>query len=147
MRIPDNLAILFNVSKTDVLLLPGRPQLTIHHTSLGTVSTTLDEGAAGLLEVVSWDIRSNRYLIQTLQRLEHHNGSASIILNDKVERVDGTTCLDIQNDQDYISPLRCEPGLLVSQNGESEYEDLCKRIEVPIAETQIGFQRGVSAVK
>ena len=59
MRIPDNLAILFNVSKTDVLLLSGRPQLTIHHTSLGTVSTTLDEGAAGLLEVVSWDMRSN----------------------------------------------------------------------------------------
>ena len=64
-----------------------------------------------------------------------------------MERVDGTTCLDIQNDQDYISPLRCEPGLLVSRNGESEYEDLCKRIEVPIAETPIGFQRGVSAVK
>ena len=75
MRISDNLAILFNVSKMDVLLLPGRPQLTIHHTSLGTVSTNFDEGAAGLLEVVSWDGRSNCYLIQTLQRLEHHNGS------------------------------------------------------------------------
>ena len=59
IRISDNLAILFNVSKTVVLLLPGRPQLTIHHTSLGTVSTTSDEGAAGLLEVVSWDWISN----------------------------------------------------------------------------------------
>ena len=147
MRIPDNLAILFNMSKTEVLLLPGHPKLTIHPTSLGMVSTTLDEGAAGLLEVVSWDVRSNRYLIQTLQRLEHHNGSASIVPNDKVERVDCTTCVDIQNDQDYIPPLRREPGLLVHPNGESMYKDLCKRIEVPIAETPIGFQQGVSAVK
>ena len=76
----------------DVLLLPGRPQLTIHHTSPGAVSTTFDEGAAGLLEVVSWNVRSNQYLIQTLQRLEHHNGSALSNPNDKVERVDGTPC-------------------------------------------------------
>ena len=48
LMISDKLAMLFNMTKTEVLLLPGCPQLTLHHTSLGTVSITFDKIAAGL---------------------------------------------------------------------------------------------------
>ena len=71
MMISDNLAMLFNVTKMEVLLLPGCPQLTLHHTSLGTVSITFDKIAAGLPEVMSLDVRSDQDLLPTLKYLEH----------------------------------------------------------------------------
>ena len=60
MMISDELAMLFNMTKTDVLLLPGCPQLTLHHTALRPVSSTFDNRAAGLPEVVSLDVRSDQ---------------------------------------------------------------------------------------
>ena len=113
MMISDNLAMLFNVTKTEVLLLPGCPQLTQHHTSLGTVSITFDKRAAGLPEVMSLDVRSDQDLILTLKYLEHQNSRALSDLNDRVERGGCTTWLNIHNDQDYLHPLRREPGLFV----------------------------------
>ena len=71
MMISDNLAMLFNVTKREVLLIPGCPQLTLHHTSLGTVSITFDTRASGLPEVVSLDVRSDQDLLPTLKYLEH----------------------------------------------------------------------------
>ena len=40
LKISDELAMLFNVTKTEVLLLPGCPQITLHQTALGTVSVS-----------------------------------------------------------------------------------------------------------
>ena len=113
MMISDNLAMLFNVTKTEVLLLPGCPQLTQHHTSLGTVSIPFGKRAAGLPEVMSLDVRSDQDLILTLKYLEHQNSRALSDLNDRVERGGCTTWLNIHNDQDYLHPLRREPGLFV----------------------------------
>ena len=136
MMISDKLAMLFNV---EVLLLPGYPQLTLHHTSLGTVSITFDKRAAGLPEVVSLDVRSDQDLISTLKYLEHQNSRALRDLNNRVERRGCTTWLNILNDQDYLHPLRREPGLFVRRTGEIVYKYSCKMIEVPIAETPICF--------
>ena len=91
--ISDNLAMLFNVTKKEILLLPGCLQLTIHHTSLGTVSITFDKRAAGLPEVVSLDVRSDQDLIPTLKYLEHQNSHALSDLNDRVEQGGCTTWL------------------------------------------------------
>ena len=99
MMISDNLAMLFNVTKTEVLLLPGCPELTQHHTSLGTVSIPFGKRAAGLPEVMSLDVRSDQDLILTLKYLEQRGGCK--------------TWLNIHNDQDYLHPLRREPGLFV----------------------------------
>ena len=77
MMISDELAMLFNVTKTEVLLLPGCPQLTLHHTALGTVSITFDKRVAELPEVVSLDGRSDQDLIPTLRYLEHQNAHAT----------------------------------------------------------------------
>ena len=60
-------------------------------------------------------------------------------LNDRVERGGCTTWLNILNDQDYLHPLRREPGLFVRRTGEIVYEYSCKMVEVPIAETPICF--------
>ena len=131
--------MLYNKSKTDVLLLPGCPQLTIHHTSPGTASTTSDERAAELLEVLSLDVRSNQYLIQTLCHQGHQDCSALSNSNDRVERGDGTTLLDVTCNQDYLYLLRREPGWLARPKGKKVYKELCKRIEVPTPETPIVF--------
>ena len=139
MMISDNLAMLFNVTKTEVLLLPGCPQLTLHHTFLGVVSFTFDKRAAGLPEVVSLDMRSDQDLFPTLKYLEHQNARALSDLNDRVENEGCTTWLNIKNDKDYFHPLRREPGLFVRRSGEIVYEYSCKMIEVPIAETPICF--------
>ena len=136
LMISDKLAMLFNMTKTEVLLLPGCPQLTLHHTFLGTVSITFDKRAAGLPEVMSLDVRSDQDLILTLKYLEHQNSRAMRDLNDRVERGGCTTWL-ILNDQDYLHPLRREPGLFVRRTGEIVYEYSCKMVEVPIAETPI----------
>ena len=85
LMISEDLAMLFNVTKKDVLLVPGCPQMTIYHTSLGTVSLTFDKRAAGLPEVVSMDVRSDQDLIPTLKFLEHQNSRALVNLNDRVE--------------------------------------------------------------
>jgi len=113
MMISDELAMLFNVTKTEVLLLPGCPQLTLHHTALGTVSITFDKRAAGLPEVVSLDVRSDQDLIPTLRYLEHQNAQALSDINNRVENGGCTTWLNIYNDKDYLHPLRREPGLFV----------------------------------
>ena len=139
LMISDKLAMLFNMTKTEVLLLPGCPQLTLHHTSLGTVSITFDKRAAGLPEVVSLDVRSDQDLILTLKYLEHQNSRAMRDLNDRVEHGGCTTWLNILNDQDYLHPLGREPGLFVRRTGEIVYEYSCKMVEVPIAETPICF--------
>ena len=86
MMIFDDLAMLFNVTKKEVLLLPGCPQLTLYHTSLGTVYLIFDRRAAGLPEVVSRDVRSDQDLIPTLKYLEHQNSRALSDLNDRDER-------------------------------------------------------------
>ena len=111
--------------------------MTLHHTSLGMVSITFDNRAAGLPEVVSLDVRSD--LLPTLKYLEHQNARALSDLNDRVENGGCTTWLNIHNDKDYFHPLRREPGVFVRQNGEIVYECSCKMIEVPIAETPICF--------
>ena len=85
LMISDELTMLFNVTKKDVLLLPGCPRLTLHHTALGTVSITFDKRAAGLPEVVSLDVRSDQDLIPTLKYLEHQNARALSDLNNRVE--------------------------------------------------------------
>ena len=139
MMISDELAMLFNVTKTEVLLLPGCPQLTLHHTALGTVSITFDKRAAGLPEVVSLDVRSDQDLIPTLRYLEHQNAQALSDINNRVENGGCTTWLNIYNDKDYLHPLRREPGLFVRRSGEIIYEYSCKMIEIPIAEAPICF--------
>ena len=138
-RISDNLSMLYNESKTDVLLLPGCPQLIIHHTSPGTASTTSDERAAELLEALSLDVRSDQYLIQTLCCRGHQDCSALSNPNNRVEHGDGTTWLDVTRDQDYLYRLSLEPGWLARRKGENVYKELCKRIEVPNTETPIVF--------
>ena len=60
MMILDDLAMLFNTTKKEVLMLPGCPQLTLYHTFLGTVYLTFDRRAAGLPDIVSRDVRSDR---------------------------------------------------------------------------------------
>ena len=135
MMISDNLVKLFNVTKKEVLLLPGCPQLTLYHTSLGTVYLTFDQRAAELPEVVSMDVRSDQDLIPTLKYLEHQNSRALKDLNDRVDRGGCSTWLNFKNDQDYLHPLRHEPGLLMRRTGEIIYEYNCKMIEVPIAES------------
>ena len=137
MMILDDLAMLFNVTKKEVLLLPGCPQLTLYHTSLGTVYLTFDRRAAGLPEVVSRDVRSNQDLIPTLKYLEHQNSRALSDLNGRVESGGCSTWLNVKNDQDYLHPLRREPGLFVHRAREIIYEYHCKMIEVPIAEAPI----------
>ena len=139
MMISDELAMLFNVTKTEVLLLPGCPQLTLHHTALGTVSITFDKRAAGLPEVVSLDVRSDQDLIPTLKYLEHQNACALSDLNNKVENRGCTTWLNVHNDKDYLHPLRRELGLFARRLGEIIYEYSCKMLKVPIAEAQICF--------
>ena len=105
LMISDELAMLFNITKTEVLLLPGCPQLTLHHTALGTVSITFDKRAAGLPEVVSMDVRSDQDLIPTLHYLEHQNAHALSDINNRVENGGCTTWLNIYNDKDYLHPL------------------------------------------
>ena len=114
-------------------------KLTLHHTSPGTASTTSDERAAELLEVLSLDVRSNQYLIQTLCCRGHQDCSALSNPNDRVERGDGTTWLDVTRNQDYLYLLSREPGWLSRRKCENMYEELCKRIEVPTTETPIVF--------
>ena len=82
MMISDDLSMLFNMTKKEVLLLPGCPKFTIYHTSLGTVSIIFDTRAAALPEVVSLDVRSDHDLIPTLKYLEHQNSHALSDLND-----------------------------------------------------------------
>ena len=65
MMISDNLAMLFNTTKKEVIMLHGCPQLTLYFTSLGTVYLNFDRRAAGLPDIVS------RYVILTLKYLEH----------------------------------------------------------------------------
>ncbi len=101
MMISDELAMLFNVTKTEVLLLPGCPQITLQHTALGTVSITFDKRADGLPEVVSLDVRSDQDLIPTLRYLEHQNAQALSDINNRVENGGCTTWLNIYNDKDY----------------------------------------------
>ena len=105
LMISDELGMLFNMTKTEVLLLPGCPQLTLHHTALGMVSITFDKRAAGLLEVVSLDVRSDQDLIPTLHYLEHQNAHALSDINNRVENGGCTTWLNIYNDKDYLHPL------------------------------------------
>ena len=137
LMISDNLAMLFNVTKKEVLLVPGCPQFTVYHTSLGTVSLTFDKRAAEVPEVLSLDARSNQDLIPTLKYLEHQNSHAMSDLNDRLERGSCSTWLNIKNDQDYLHPLRREPGLFVHRTGEIVYVYSCKMLEVPIAESPI----------
>ena len=85
LMISDNLAMLFNVTKKEVLLVPGCPQFTVYHTSLGTVSLTFDKRAAEVPEVLSLDVRSNQDLIPTLKYLEHQNSHAMSDLNNRLE--------------------------------------------------------------
>ena len=85
LMISDNLAMLFNVTKKEVLLVPGCPQFTVYHTSLGTVSLTFDKRAAEVPEVLSLDVRSNQDLIPTLKYLEHQNSYAMSDLNNRLE--------------------------------------------------------------
>ena len=105
LMISDNQAMLFNVTMKEVLLVPGCPQLMVYHTSLGTVSLTFDNRAAGLPEVVSLDARSDQDLIPTLKYLEHQNFRAMSDLNDRVEHGGCSTWLNIHNDQYYLHPL------------------------------------------
>ena len=139
MMISDELAMLFNVTKTEVLLLPGCPQITLHHTALDTVSITFDKRAAELPEVVSQDVRSDQDLVPTLKYLEHQNARALSDLNNRVENGGCTTWLNIHNDKDYLHPLRREPGVFARRLGEIIYEYSCKLIEVPIAEAPMCF--------
>ena len=39
LLVSDELAMLFNVTKTEMLLLPGCLQITLHQTALGTVKS------------------------------------------------------------------------------------------------------------
>jgi len=139
LLISDDLAMLFNVTKKDVLLIPGCPQLTLHHTALETVSITFDKSAAGLPEVVSLDVRSDQDLIPTLKYLEHQNARALVDMNNRVENGGCSTWLNIHNDKDYLHPLRREPGVFARRLGEIVYEYSCKMLEVPIAEAPICF--------
>lgn len=59
MMISDDLAMLVNTTKKEVLMLPGCPQLTLYHSSLGTVYLTFNRRAAGLPDIVS-DVRSDQ---------------------------------------------------------------------------------------
>ena len=111
LLILDELAMLFNITRKDVLLIPGCPHLTLHHTALGTVSITFDKSAAGLPEVVSLDVRSDQDLIPTLKYLEHQNARALVDMSNRVENGGCSTRLSIHNDKDYLHPLRREPGL------------------------------------
>ena len=139
MMISDELAMLFNVTKTEVLLLPGCPQITLHHTALDTVSITFDKRAAGLPEVMSRDLRSDQDLIPTLKYLEHQNARALSDLNNRVENGRCTTWPNIHNDKDYLHPLRREPGVFARRLGEIIDEYSCKMIEIAIAETPMCF--------
>ena len=140
MLISDELAMLFNVTKTEVLLIPGCPQITLHHTALDMIAITFDKKAADLPDVVSRDVRSDQDLIPTLKYLEHQNAKALSSLNDKVENGGCTTWLNIHNDKDYHHPVRREPGLFTRRLGEIIYEYSCKMIEVPVAETTRCFE-------
>ena len=71
--------MLFNVTKTEVLLLPGCPQITLHQTAF-SVSITFDKRAARLPEVVSRDVRSDQDLLPTLKFLKHQNAKALLDL-------------------------------------------------------------------
>ena len=95
-------------------MLPVCPQLTLYHTSQGIVYPTFNKRAAGLPEVVSRDMRSDQDLIPILKYLEHQNSRALKDLNDRFERGGCFTWLNIKNDQDYLHPLRHEPGLFVT---------------------------------
>jgi len=105
MMISDELAMLFNGTKTEVLLLPGCPQLTLHHTALGTVSITFDKRVAGLPEVVSLDVRSDQDLIPTLRYLEHQNAHAT-------NRIQ---CFDSIRHDEYV-PLRSHSNIRSSEH-------------------------------
>jgi len=61
-------------------MLPGCPQITLYHTSLGTVYLTFDRRAAGLSDIVSRDVKSDQDLIPTLKYLEHQNSLSSTTL-------------------------------------------------------------------
>ena len=63
--------MLFNVTKSEVLLLSGCPQITLQQTSLGNVFITFDKRADQLPEIVSRDVKSDQDLILTLKYLEH----------------------------------------------------------------------------
>ena len=139
LMISDESAMLFNVTKTEVLLLPGCPQITLHQTALGTVSITFDKRAARLPEVVSPDVRSDQDLLPTLKYLEHQNAKALLDLNNRVENGGCTTWLNIHNDKDYLHPLRREPGMFARQRGKIVYEYSCKMLEVLIAEAPVCF--------
>ena len=86
MMISDNLAMLFNTTKKEVIMLHGCPQLTLYFTSLGTVYLNFDRRAAGLPDIVSRDVKSDQDLIPTLKYLEHQNSLSMSDLNDRVER-------------------------------------------------------------
>ena len=118
-------------------MLPVCPQLTLYHTSQGIVYPTFNKRAAGLPEVVSRNVRSEKDLIPTLKYLEHQNSRALKDLNDRVERGGCSTWLNIKNDQDYLHPLRHEPGLFVRRTGEVIHEYYCRMVEVPSAEAPI----------
>ena len=58
LMISNGLAMLFNTTKQEVIMIPGCPQLTILHMSLGTVFITFDKRADGLPDILSRDICS-----------------------------------------------------------------------------------------
>ena len=87
----------------------------------------------------SRDVRSDQDLIPTLKYLEHQNARAVSDLNNRVENGGCTTWLNINNDKDYLHPLRREPGVFAHRLGEIIYEYSCKLIEIPIAEAPMSF--------
>ena len=118
-------------------MIPGCPQLTILHTSLGTIFITFDKRVDGLPDILSRDIRSEQDLLPTLKYLEHQNAQSLRELHEKVDRGGCSTWLRVQNDQDYLHPVHREAGLFVRRNGELIYEYHCNMIEVPIAEATV----------
>ena len=122
LLVSDELAMLFNVTKSEVLLLPGCPQITLQQTALGNVFITFDKRAAQLSEIVSRDVRSDQDLLPTPKYLEHHNSKALSELNSRVENGGCSTWLNIHDDKDYLHPMRREPGLFTRCKGAIIYE-------------------------
>ena len=82
--ISDDFAMMFNITKKQTIMLPGCPQLSLYHTSLGTVYLTFDKRAANLPQILSQDLREDQDLIPTLKYLKHQNVKALRDLNERV---------------------------------------------------------------
>ena len=106
LMISNGLAMLFNTTKQEVIMIPGCPQLTILHMSLGTVFITFDKRADGLPDILSRDICSEQDLLPTLKYLEHQNAQSLRDLHEKVDRGGCSTWLRVQNDQEYLHPVQ-----------------------------------------